>query len=68
MKYEPIEEPKAVAWKPHPYQKKAVKFMISQGAAGLFLDPGLGKTSITLAALKLLKKHVWSGALAHVPG
>jgi len=57
MKYEPIEEPKAVAWKPHPYQKKAVKFMISQGAAGLFLDPGLGKTSITLAALKLLKKQ-----------
>lgn len=28
--------------------------MLSQSAAGLFLDPGLGKTSICLAALKIL--------------
>lgn len=40
---------------PHDYQKEAIKFMVSQGAAGLFLDPGLGKTSITLAAFKILK-------------
>ena len=45
-----------VPWKPHDYQKKAVKFLLEHGAAGLFLDPGLGKTSITLAALKLLLK------------
>jgi len=31
--------------------------MVGQGSAGLFLDPGLGKTSITLAALKILKKQ-----------
>lgn len=29
--------------------------MIQQGAAGLLLDPGLGKTSIALAAFKILK-------------
>jgi len=36
--------------------KKAVKFLISQACAGLFLDPGLRKTSITLAAILLLKR------------
>ena len=29
--------------------------LLSQGSAGLFLDPGLGKTSIVLAAFKILK-------------
>lgn len=43
-------------WKPHDYQKEAVKFLVSNMSAGLFLDPGLGKTSIVLAAFKLLKK------------
>jgi len=42
-------------WWPHDYQGRAVKMMISQGAVGLFLDPGLGKTSICLAALKVLR-------------
>ena len=42
-------------WVPHPYQKKAVKFMIERACAGLLLDPGLGKSSISLAAFKLLK-------------
>lgn len=41
---------------PHDYQKHAIKFMIERACAGLFLDPGLGKTSITLAAFKVLKK------------
>lgn len=45
-----------VPWKPHTYQKKAVKFLLEHAAAALFLDPGLGKTSITLAAVKLLKQ------------
>lgn len=44
-------------WNPHKYQRKAVKFVIQQGAAALFLDPGLGKTSIFLAAVKILKKE-----------
>lgn len=45
-----------VKYEPHAYQKKAIKFMIERACAGLFLDPGLGKTSITFAAFKLLKK------------
>lgn len=43
-------------WKPHQYQKKGVKFLLEHAAGGLFLDPGLGKTAITLAAFSLLKK------------
>lgn len=31
--------------------------MLEHAAAALFLDPGLGKTSITLAAIKILKKR-----------
>lgn len=31
--------------------------MLSQGAVGLFLDPGLGKTSICLGALSVLRNH-----------
>lgn len=41
---------------PHAYQKRSIKFTVERRAAGLFLDPGLGKTSITYAALKLLMK------------
>lgn len=44
----------AIDWAPHRYQKKAVKFLLEHAAGALFLDPGLGKTSITLAALKFL--------------
>lgn len=47
---------KAAVWEPHPYQEKAVKLMIQQAAAGLLLDPGLGKTSSTLSAFTILKK------------
>ena len=66
--WEIFDEAKPVAWKPHPYQKKAMKFMLAQGAAGLFLDPGLGKTSITLGALKVLKnKGLMNAALIIAP-
>jgi SNF2 family DNA or RNA helicase len=43
-------------WMPHAYQRNAVKFLMEHAAAGLFLDPGLGKTSITLAAILMLKR------------
>lgn len=43
-------------WKPRSYQEQAVKLMITQGAAGLLLDPGLGKTSISFAAFAVLKQ------------
>lgn len=50
-------KPSPQPWQPHAYQKRAIKFLLEHAAAALFLDPGLGKTSITLAALKLLKKR-----------
>ena len=43
-------------WKPHGYQKRAVKFALERQAAGLLLDPGLGKTSIILAAYDIRRK------------
>lgn len=44
-------------WIPHAYMKHALKFVLNHAAAGLFLDPGLGKTSIMLAAFKELKRQ-----------
>ena len=45
-----------VKWTPHKYQDKAKRFVLNNMVAGLFLSPGLGKTSITLAAISELKK------------
>lgn len=42
-------------WRPHGYQRRAVDFLLDRGAAALFLDPGLGKTSIVLEAFRTLK-------------
>lgn len=48
--------------------KRAVKFLLEHGAAGLLLDPGLRKTSITLGAISLLlKKKVASKVLVIAP-
>ncbi len=44
----------AIEWKPKPYMKEAVKFLLAHGAAGLWLDPGLGKTSCVLQAFSAL--------------
>ena len=44
-------------WTPHPYQKKGIELLIGQGSGGLLLDPGLGKTSISLAAFSILKEQ-----------
>lgn len=41
-------------WMPHNYQLTAVSFLLSNPRSGLFLDPGLGKTSISLAVIKIL--------------
>jgi len=40
---------------PHLYQEKAIAFLISRPCAGVFASPGAGKTSITLAAFKILQ-------------
>lgn len=42
-------------WRPHDYQRTAISFLLSNPKSGLFLDPGLGKTSTTLATIKILK-------------
>jgi len=44
-------------WNPKGYMKKAIKFGLTQSCAGFFLDPGLGKTSISLAIIKILIKE-----------
>lgn len=38
-------------WVPHDYQKTAIDFLSNQDFAGLLLDPGLGKTSISLEVI-----------------
>ena len=38
-------------YEPHDYQRYATKYIESHSVAAVFLDMGLGKTSITLTAL-----------------
>jgi SNF2 family DNA or RNA helicase len=53
---------------PHGYQKRGIGFMINNGAAGLFLDPGLGKTFMSYAAYLILKqKHIVNKMLVIAP-
>ena len=51
----PLKRLLAPKWKPHGYQKKAMKFLLEQAAAIALLDPGLGKTSITLACFDTVR-------------
>jgi SNF2 family DNA or RNA helicase len=44
-------------WTPHSGQKIGVKFLLEHAAAGLLADPGVGKTSMVLAAFKVLQKR-----------
>lgn len=54
-------------WEPHDYQKRSVQFLLQNPGAALFLDPGLGKTSIVLSALRILKARVGETALVIAP-
>jgi len=47
-------------FKPHNYQAYAIQRIVSDDAVGLFLRPGLGKTSITLSAINILRYFRWS--------
>lgn len=47
---------KAEAWVPHAYQLEAAKWLVGRRHAALFMDPGLGKTSVTLKALQTLRR------------
>lgn len=49
----------AKIYNPYPYQAYAAKEIIDNPAIGLFLDMGLGKTVITLTALRELKFDRW---------
>ena len=49
--------PCAKPWTPHEYQVLGMEFLLQNSGAGLFLDPGLGKTSTTLGALRILFKE-----------
>lgn len=44
-------------WLPHPYQTRALDFLIHQPESGLFLEPGLGKTGISLDLTLWLKSN-----------
>ena len=49
-------QPSPEKWVPAPYQRRAVEWLLGHAGAGIFLDPGLGKTSTTLEALRILFK------------
>ncbi len=55
-------------WHPHAYQERGLRFMLEDAQCGLLADPGTGKTSTTLAALKLLfRKRLAQRALIVAP-
>jgi len=45
------------AWKPHGYQTRGIDWLTHRISAALFLAPGMGKTSIALAAFNVLKSE-----------
>lgn len=45
---------------PHPYQAYAIDRVITDPFVALFLEPGLGKTVITLTAIRELKFNRWA--------
>lgn len=51
----------AVPWNPRSYQHIALEWLIERPHCGLLLDPGLGKTSVTLAAALFLKEQGYIG-------
>jgi SNF2 family DNA or RNA helicase len=48
--------PEPTQWIPHQYQERVISLFLRQGAGGALLDPGLGKTSISLAVAKILRQ------------
>jgi hypothetical protein len=43
-------------WTPKPYQMDAMKFVLTHPHSGIFLDPGMGKTSVTLSVVAHLRQ------------
>lgn len=48
---------KSKPWTPRAYQLRAMRFLEENGAAALFLDPGLGKTSIVLSTFEKMRRQ-----------
>src|SRR3954468_24134665 len=46
-----------IDWTPHKYQMNAMQDMLAKSGYGLFAEPGLGKTSTTLAAYSVLAEN-----------
>ena len=44
-----------IPFRPHAYQLRAIKFLLEHAVAAIFADVGMGKSAITLAALRVLK-------------
>jgi SNF2 family DNA or RNA helicase len=44
-------------WTPHDYQLEGVKHLLENANCGLFFDPGMGKTSVVFATIKVLKSQ-----------
>jgi SNF2 family DNA or RNA helicase len=51
--YESLAQP----WKPLLHHRLGVQWLLKHGSAGLWLDPGLGKTSISLKAFSILREE-----------
>jgi hypothetical protein len=49
-----LRETEGDRWIPEDYQDETLRFLLQNMAAGVFLDPGLGKTSTTYAAISVL--------------
>lgn len=45
---------------PHPYQRYAIDRVVNDSAVALFMDMGLGKTVVTLTAVKELEYNRWA--------
>lgn len=43
------------SWRPRSYQEQAVRLGVTQACAGFLLRPGMGKTTISYAIIKILK-------------
>lgn len=54
-------------WTPRPYQVRAVQHLLDNPGAGLLLEPGLGKSSCTLAALEIFRDHKLAPTLIVAP-
>ena len=55
-------------WVPWEYQQRGLKMLLENAQCGLLADPGTGKTSMTLAAIKiLLEKKLIKRALIIAP-